>query len=162
MLGLVLVSFVLVTRTPSWEPCSKHLASCWLLWARAPMSKVGFLGFPLWLHRVGSISAVPGCRFDRCCPQHSGLKNRQWSQLWLKSDSWPRNSLCCGAAKRKEKSGLSLPQHLTLRAGLSFVVEACPVHFRVCSSLPASTHQMPGAPCRYNPKCLRTLTNHPH
>ena len=42
---------------------------------------------------------------------HSGLKDpallqlKHRSQLWLRSDPWPRNSMCCEAAKKGEREG---------------------------------------------------------
>ena len=45
----------------------------------------------------------------RSVAQHSGLKDPAlpllWDgwQPWLRSDPWPRNSICCGAAKKGVK-----------------------------------------------------------
>ena len=61
--------------------------------------------FPLWCNGIGGISAVQGHGLipslaqwvkDLALPQ---LGRR--SQLQLGSDPWPRNSACCGAAKKK-------------------------------------------------------------
>ena len=52
---------------------------------------------------------------------HSGLKYpvlpqlQCKSQLWLGSDPWPRNSIFCGAAKKK-KTKKKLPSLCTLNA----------------------------------------------
>ena len=62
----------------------------------------------MWINGIGGISAALGCRFD---PQRSrvGLKDlkllhlQHSSQLWLGSDPWRENSICCGVAKRGKK-----------------------------------------------------------
>ena len=68
--------------------------------------------FPLWHERIGGISAVPGHRFDLPA-RHRGLKDpalpwlQHRSHLWLRSDPWPRNSICqqdSPPKKEKKKS----------------------------------------------------------
>ena len=64
--------------------------------------------FLLWCNRIHGVSAAPGCRFDPLA-WHSGVKDpavRQLQcrlQMWLRSDPWPRNSICYRVAKKKKK-----------------------------------------------------------
>ena len=66
-----------------------------------------FPEFLLWCDRINGISGAPGHSFhpwtaqwvkDQTLPQ---LQHR--SQLWLGSDPWPRNSICCKVAKKEKK-----------------------------------------------------------
>ena len=62
--------------------------------------------FPLWLN----VSAATGHRFNPCLPWYIGLENLVLLQLLCssqrqpESDPWPRNSIRCGAAKKKERN----------------------------------------------------------
>ena len=64
--------------------------------------------FLLWCNRIRGVSAAPGCRFDPLA-WHSGVKDpavRQLQcrlQMWLRSDPWPRNSICYRVAKKKKR-----------------------------------------------------------
>lgn len=59
--------------------------------------------FLLWRNGIGSISGaldtdlIPGLA--------QWVKDLAWPQLqlWLGSDSWPRNSVCCGTARKEER-----------------------------------------------------------
>ena len=69
--------------------------------------------FPLWQNTVGDTSALPGQRFPPQA-QHSGLKDQALPQLWrrsqmqLRSDPWPRNSICHGVAKTKQTATVKI------------------------------------------------------
>ena len=63
--------------------------------------------FPLWRSRSAvswehwDAGSIP-CQAQRVKDPsllHLGLR----SQLWLRCGPWPRNSICCGAAKKKKK-----------------------------------------------------------
>ena len=63
--------------------------------------KKKFREFLLWYNRIIGVSAWPG---------HSRLKDlallHLWQrfQLWLGSDHWPRNSICCETGQPKKKN----------------------------------------------------------
>ena len=63
--------------------------------------------FLLWCNRICDISAVPGYRFN---PSAQLVKDLALLQLWwrsqlqLRSDPWPRNSICYKMGKKNKKN----------------------------------------------------------
>ena len=49
----------------------------------------------MWCNGMGSILVALGHRFN----PYLQLRSR----LWLRSDPWPRNSICCGVAKKEKR-----------------------------------------------------------
>ena len=70
----------------------------------------------------GAATAVPPAQWCLCSTRisvrtpapHGGVKDpvlfqlRCRSHLWLRSDPWPRNSLCCGAAKKRREKNVEV------------------------------------------------------
>ena len=58
---------------------------------------------------VGSMASLQHQNTGSIPAQHSGLKDpvspQLWcgSQLWLRPDPWPGNSICCGMAQKEKK-----------------------------------------------------------
>ena len=64
------------------------------------------LGFLLWRNGISDVLGALGHGFDSLV-QHSGLGIQcccWW--LWLRSNPWPRKSMCHSAAKKEKKSYL--------------------------------------------------------
>ena len=55
---------------------------------------------PLWRNGIGRISGALGCRFN----SFPGSALRIQCRSQLRSEPWPRNSTCYGAAKRENKT----------------------------------------------------------
>ena len=60
---------------------------------------------------TGLILAQPSRLKDPALP-------RRRSQLWLRSNPWPRNSICCGAARKVKKNGTKHQHWLQHRSSL--------------------------------------------
>ena len=81
------------------------------------------LGFPQLCNGIVGVLGTQGCRFD---PQPvNWVKDLALSKVWLgsqlkvRSDPWPRNSVCCGAIKKEKKK-----THLEVVHFCSFQAEA--------------------------------------
>ena len=89
----------------------KVISKCYLHSLEEPKSgdfKSKIRGVPGWCSRISSTLGVLGHRFH---PWPSIVGLRTWPclqlqlrlQLWLRSDPWPGNSICLGAAKKEKK-----------------------------------------------------------
>ena len=55
----------------------------------------------LWHNGTGGVAGALGLRFE---PEPSAVvEDLVLLQLWLASDPWLRNSICCGVAKKEKK-----------------------------------------------------------
>ena len=85
----------------------------------------------LWCKGIGHVSVVPRCGFDCRRSSTVGYKDLALSQLWsmlhlwLRSDPWSRNSICCRATKQEEKRKKKFKRQVRIiktgRKALSYV-----------------------------------------
>lgn len=62
------------------------------------------LEFPLWRDGISSVSGVPQCRFNTRPAQRVKVKSCHKSQPRLRSEPWPKNSVCRGTVKKEQAS----------------------------------------------------------
>lgn len=62
------------------------------------------LEFPLWRDGISSVSGVPQCRFNTRPAQRVKVKSCHKSQPRLRSEPWPKNSVCRGTIKKEQAS----------------------------------------------------------